>query len=72
MFFSDIYPSISPVYPQYIPIPHGIRIVAHEAYLMALITALGATAIYLSEDGSAMSFHMHVMCTVCITYTYPV
>jgi len=49
-----------------IDIPHGIRIVAHEAYLMALITALGATAIYLSEDLSGcVGYQLLVFFGVC-------
>ena len=49
-----------------IDIPHGIRIVAHEAYLMALITALGATAIYLSEDLSGCVRGSVWMCRISV------
>ena len=46
--------------------PYGIRILAHETYLMALITALGATAIYLSEDRSGcVGYRLLLFFVVC-------
>lgn len=40
-----------------------------QAYLMALITALGATAIYLSEDRSNIPSFQHAMWFAIITMT---